>query len=140
VSSQQATEEFMQTATWGYALTISLATVGVGSILVWLFFAWGWSAVGGIVAFFLVYVLVQGPPSGVPLLKAHRRGFVPFLWAARIFFFLLILLAGAVLHKPGGVSGWLIFLGLQLVVSPLLVLSAYKIRTSLLRAPFEQGL
>jgi hypothetical protein len=139
VSSQQATEEFMQTATLGFALTMSLATVGIGSVLIWLTFSWGWVAVGGIIALFLVYVLLQGPPSGVPLLAAHYRGFVPFLWGARIFFFLLILLAGAVLHKPGGASGWLIFLGLQLVVSPLLVLFAYKIRTSLLRTPFEQN-
>jgi hypothetical protein len=121
----------MAQTTFGFAFMMSLATVGVAGVVTFFSFQWGWPAVGGLVSLALVAVLIQGPPSGISSRASYRRAFIPFIWVARFFFFILTMLSVVSAVKVAGVWGWVLFGVMQLVLSPLLVLFAYKLRASL---------
>jgi hypothetical protein len=139
MNSQAQAEELMAHTTFGFALTMSLATVGLVSVVTWLTFLCGWPAVGGIVALALVMVLIQGPPSGFSARPSHRRAYVPFIWVARILFFAAAMVSGGLLARFGGTAGWAFFAVTQILVFPLLVLFAYKLRSSLFVAACLEG-
>ena len=131
MNSQTKAEELMAQTTFGFALTMSLATAGVASVVTLLSFYWGWPAIGALVSLALMFVLIQGPPSGTSSRTSYRRAFIPFIWIARILFFLLVMISLVPVFKMGSAFGWILFGIIQLVVSPLLVLFAYKLRAGL---------
>jgi hypothetical protein len=131
MNSQTRAEELMAHTTFGFAFTMSLVTVGIAGVVTFFSFQWGWPALGGLVSLALIVVLIQGPPSGTSSRPSYRRAFIPFIWIARVVFFLLTMVSVVLVVKVGGLSGWGLFGLIQLVISPLLVLFAYKLRASL---------